>query len=243
MKISLIYARPKPKLPRKVPAVTRRPFVGYTLVPPPGEDPAHSVYCDAYGLEMNIDDEWAIDTVLLAPPPLVEVVTKQTGVTSMGTVYAGASSMPAGGDLKKIKAAGGKWILLDAAEAEARSNVPAILKAKLGLIVICSTPQQVANVLCDAGNITAKQLVIAIRLKGKCSSEAAQTAAAGIRRELKSKKLEAARVVIASRVNKDDILEHMAKPDIDGVLLENGDFGTVMDILVPIALNSQISDD
>ena len=84
---------------------SRRPVVAYTMRLTESEyGPEYCVKCDAYGLEMNIDDAWPIDTILMAPPDLVDVITDETDVTSMGTVFVGAASSPADGDFQRLAA-------------------------------------------------------------------------------------------------------------------------------------------
>jgi hypothetical protein len=235
----LVYVRPKPKGQGKVRSRARRFFVGYSIIPPADGDPAQDAYSNAYGLEMTIDDEWPIDTVLLVDPSLVHVVTEDTGVTSMGTVFAGIRSIPADGDLKEVKAAGAQWALLDASEPQVGESIRAVLGEKLSVILIVSAPDQIQPILGKFAKVTAKQLVIAFRPKGKGSAEKSQIAASAIRKELQLLNCKNARVVIAGGLTKDNILEYLAQPDIDGALLEDDYFSATLDLLSTIGVNSR----
>ncbi len=87
--------------------MNRRPMAAYTILT--GDDPEYGIYTDAYGLEMNIDDELAVDTVLFAPADSVCKITEETDVTSMGTVYAGVSDSIDSKTLKKLSGVSGCW--------------------------------------------------------------------------------------------------------------------------------------
>ena len=112
----LVYVRPS-STPAGGPEMTiRRPLGAHNVGISNEDRPWESVCSHAYGLEMSIDGDWPIDTVLLAPPNAIASITQDTGVTSMGTVYGGAAFMPPDGDLTSIVAEGAKWLLLDATQ-------------------------------------------------------------------------------------------------------------------------------
>ncbi len=234
---TLVYVRPKPKSTAKDKKTSRRPFVGYTMALPAGAEPEYAVYTDAYGLEMTIDDEWPIDTVILTPPELVYVVTEQIDVTSMGTVFAGASSAPPDGKLAKVKGDGGKWLLLDARESDVSAHVSSALKVKLNLILSVSNPEQISHAVKDAGKLNAKQLVVAFRPQRELPPEKAQELAAEMRSELRTLGCEKSRVVVAQKLDKSNVMEYVNQPDIDGVLLYESSFGEVLAVLGLIAMH------
>lgn len=233
-----VFARPKSGSlsQRKSP---RRPFVAYTIDVPNGSaDREQQVYAEAYGLEMNVDDKWPIDIVILAPPDLVRVITSQTKVTSMGTVYAGASSMTSLADLHAVTAANGQWLLLDGENGNVATHTAAILDAGLNVILRVRNPSDLAGALATCPSLTPDRLVVAFRPDGDCSPDVANTAAAKIRLELNSLKCGDSRVVMVSAPNKDQILKYLSTNDIDGMLYEGADFSTVLDVLRVIAINS-----
>ncbi len=235
----LVYARKKTAKTRKG-TVQRRPFVAFTIeIQAEVEDPEHFVYSNAYGLEMNIDDEWAIDTVILVPPQFVGVVTGDTGVTSMGTVYAGASQLKSIDRLQEILDAGGKWVLLSADDP----NLPVSFSAALdaGLNVILSTGPLLNTSIFGKtlpANLQPDRLVIAFKPDGKCSPTQAQKIAAGIRSELETIKCSESRVIIAASVEQTKVPDYMKKADIDGFFLPDSDFGAALDVLIPITLTT-----
>ena len=237
--IKLVYARKKATRARKG-AVPRRPFVAYSIgIQDDAEDPDQLVYSDAYGLEMNIDDEWDIDTVILVPPEFVGVVTGDTGVTSMGTVYAGASQLKSIDCLQEILDAEGKWILLSADDPSLPASFSAALDA--GLNVILSTgPLLNTSVFGKTlpANLQPDRLVVAFKPDGKCSPTQAQKIAAGIRSELETINCSDSRVIIAASVDQTKVPDYMKKADIDGFFLPDSDFGAALDVLIPITLTT-----
>jgi hypothetical protein len=234
----LVYVRPKwGRLCKQ--NRSRRPFVAYTIhIEQDCSDPQHLVYSDAYGLEMNINDEWPIDTVLLAPPALVRVITGDTGVLSMGTVYAGAASLESKCDLRKLKKSGGKWALLDAEASNVQSMARSVLDANLSVILSVTNPSQVSNLLAGCKHLTSERIVVAIRSEDAYSPDTAQSAALEIRNELHSLNSGQSRVIVDTTIEKLEVLDFVEKPDIDGVLYRDGTFASALKALVPIALES-----
>lgn len=221
---------------------SRRPFVAYTIgisgpvVPGSTIDREYEAYADAYGLEMNIDDKWPIDTVILAPVDLVQVITKKTKVTSSGHVFAGASSIASNADLKVIKAAEGTWLMLSAAEARVEDHARAALEAGLNLILSITDPIEVNRAFAKAQNVTPDRLVVAFSPDDIPSPESAQAKAARIRSELKQHDCVDSRIVIASALNQDQIPDYLSRPDLDGMLYQPSNYGTVVDTLAVIAM-------
>ena len=82
------------------------------------EDKNYQLYCAAYGLEMQIDNEWDAEAVLLAPHEHLHAVTEDTGVTGEDTaiVSAGVTDIPVqrGGkpDVSAIKGGRNNWLLV-----------------------------------------------------------------------------------------------------------------------------------
>ncbi|MDB5310618.1 MAG: hypothetical protein JWO38_4820 [Gemmataceae bacterium] len=82
------------------------------------EDRNYQLYCAAYGLEMQIDDEWEVEAVLLAPHGHLHAVTEDTGVTGEDTaiVSAGVTDIPvkSGGkpDVSAIRDGRNNWLLV-----------------------------------------------------------------------------------------------------------------------------------
>jgi hypothetical protein len=222
----VVFIRPKSGILKK--ANKPRPLVAYTN--------ASNIQSDAYGLEMNIDDEWPIDTVIFVPPDQITEATRNTSVTTMGTVSVGASEMPTVNELKRIKKSGGTWVLFNANHTSASANLAAALDAGLKVMLLATDGAGARIALADT-TINTANLVIAFRPGKARSPEGAQAIAARIRAVLKEKGASTSRIVLAAPIRKEEIMAYLTKPDIDGVLHENGSFEWAMEVLVPIALH------
>ncbi len=232
---TLVFVRPNAS---QGPKSSRRPIVAYTVeVPDDPKDRKHQVYTDAYGLEMTIDDEWPIDTIVLVPADLVSVIKKETGLLTNGTVYAGASSLPANTQPSAIKKAGGTWQLIDATAPKAGAFARAALDAKLNLILSICEPGDLRPVLSHCGDVAAKRLVIAFRPTGECPPESGQSIAGRIRSEFNPRDATVVRILIAAPIGKDHVMDYLGGPNIDGLLHYGGNYGSTMEVLGQIALN------
>lgn len=236
---TLVYTRPKSKKSQgtKPKAKPRRPFVGYTLsVKGDPEEARSEVYSDANGLEMNIDDEWPIDTVLLCPPESVKVITRETDVTKVKSVSAGAMRAPANGKIKAIHSSGGRWLLLDCETDNTEEQLSAAVNAKLNIICVVRQPLQIRSVYENVPKLMPKQLVVALQPERKnVAANTAQKIVADIRGELTSHGLGDSRIVLAAPLHKNNVVKYIKQPDIDGVLLYDSDYSSVLEILVEIS--------
>lgn len=232
----VMYVRPgsAPSFADKV--RKRRPLVAYTIAlheNPNG--PAYRVQCDAYGLEMTIDDEWPIDTVLLTEPELMEAITDNSDVASTDNVAIGASSPPADGNFAQIKRQQGKWILLDAAAKETRNHVVAALKAKLNVLLRVTSPDVLSPALAQIDKPIAARFAFAWQPAGGCTPEEAQRSASAVRAQLKELNLDKSRVVVAASIDAQRIMDYVSRPDIDGILVDSGSYASIVEVLQRIA--------
>lgn len=73
--------------------IAPKPIIA-VVVQPHGNDLAHSIYCVAYGFEMQFDDETPLRLVLLAPHQFLHAITQSTDILSFANVEAGSSTIP-----------------------------------------------------------------------------------------------------------------------------------------------------
>ena len=82
------------------------------------EDPAHMIYGQAYGIEMQVDDEWNAGIILLVHPEYLKSVTEKTDVTGEDAriVAAGVTDLPLDADgngcLEALKHEKNNWLLI-----------------------------------------------------------------------------------------------------------------------------------
>jgi hypothetical protein len=235
----LLYRRPGSDSKSAAKIRHRRPMVAYsTELPVDDEERNDAVYSNAYGLEMTIDDEYPVDTVILTPPELVSVVTQSTGVTSMGTVFAGSLTAPVNGDFKQLATDGAKWLLIDAGQAEDGTAMQAALDVKLDVILRIGDARRLPAVVQGVGKSKSGRMVIAIGSGGPIEPNVAQAQAAAVRRELLDLDMAESRIILAAPADEQNVMNYFEQEDIDGLLVCNTDFGAVVGMLRRIGLHS-----
>lgn len=234
----MLYRRPGSDPQAKAKSSRRRPVVAYSIALPENADARfRAVYGDAYGLEMTIDDEFPIDTVILTLPELVSVITGSTGATSMGTVFAGALQPPANGDFPSLAADGATWVMVNAALANAAQLVKSALNADLHVILQTSHSEQVPKVLAGLKIPSVDRIVVALSGREPADPVSGQRHASAVRNELRALGMEQTRIIVEAPVDEQSAMEYLAQPDIDGLLVMPCDFGTITGILRRIALH------
>lgn len=226
----------------------RRPLVAYTFQVnhDDPEGPRYGVYCDAYGLEMTIDDEFPVDTILLVPDEFIDVITDETDLTSMGTVFGGASSIPkdADGSLKLSNLVPPKtnWLLIDcttSAAARLKADFDAALAAGINVICRISDADQVDILLSGCDPAKVDQLNFAIQSGSQDTAAKARLACTEVRvavarHQFLSQKV---RVIISAETTETKLLDYVLQPDIDGVLILDGSYGRTAQLVGLIADN------
>lgn len=206
---------------------TRRPVVAYTIPVDETEEegPRYCIYTDAYGLEMTIDDEWEVDTILMAAPDLVDVITNETGATEMGTVYAGASQSPADGNFQSVVEAAGTWILLSP-DDDIAGAFAAGLKVILNL-----QPEQDLTAALSGTAVTSENLIVAVQPPSLPTSEEAQTLLAPFREACDNLNCPDTRILLAAGIDGSEVLKYLAMDAVDGILLQDSAYHIVVDML------------
>ena len=210
---------------------SRRPVVAHTIPINEAEEegPRYCIYTDAYGLEMTIDDEWEVDTILMAAPELVDVITQETGATEMGTVYAGASHAPSDGNFQSVVDAEGKWILLSPDD-----NIAGALAVGLNVILSIQPEQNLSSVL-GGVPVTSENLIVAVEPTAVTTPGETQTLLAPIREACHNLNCADARVLLAAAIDHSEVLAYLAIDEVDGFLLRASTYHLVVDLLSQIA--------
>ena len=212
----------------------RRPFFGY-IVPFGETDPRYDIKCDAYGFEMNVDDEWPIDMILLTESQYVDVFSTETAVTAEGTVFVGSSLLQPNDDVKKL-AKLGTHVMIDVQDESCVSNLQSSYDANLNVILKFASGGKMSAEVLSA--IKPDQSIMVLE-GAKLTPPNAQDICCRIRAV--APEFESMRIgVVASPVG-DETVQYFSQPDVDGILDPNTDFGDVIDALTAVA--DSISDD
>jgi hypothetical protein len=152
-------------------------------------------------------------------------------------VFVGASELPVDENLDKVASDGAKWLLVEAASTSGTSALKAWLGKGLHVIFRVTGPRKIAAVLEGVPQSNSAQVVIAIGPGGPIAPDAAQIEASDVRAQLQALGMSQTRIALAAAIDEHNVMNCLKQPDIDGVLLLNSGFGTVVKMLQRIALH------
>ena len=206
-----------------------RPTVAFTIGMFNAIDgPSYCVYTQAYGLEMTIDDEWPINTIIMSPPHLVSEMTRAADVMSMGAI-AGASYTPGDGDFHQIRDNDGRWVL-----ARPTDNLFQIVAADLGVLLLIENieelePPIVTDIFHD------QNLIVAFPINSVSTIETAEAMATEIKSSLNRRKMGSVQVLVSGSFDHKNLLEFARLPNVNGLLLLDASFDRVIEVLAKLA--------
>lgn len=211
------------------------------------EDVHYQLYSQAYGIEMQVDDEWNAEAVLLAPYDHLAAVTEDTDVTGedAAIVSAGVTDVPLDADglpdLSVIADSDkNNWLLvgdprLDDSDATVAAKRDAALAAHCR-VVLClkdTAPEHLAARL--AGVADCSSLVVALVHPDATAPETAAAMARTVREQLAAAGATGQpRIVVAGDVTPENAAELVASEGVDGVLLLDDrydEFDTILEVL------------
>lgn len=197
------------------------------------DDIDYQLYTQAYGLEMQIDDEWEAEVVLLAPHEHLASVTENTDVTGEDTaiVSAGVTDIPIRddglADVAGLQDARNNWLLVgDPRLNDTDDVINKKLRAALGAgcrAIVCVTDpanEQVAARLDGIESIDRSRFVIAFVGAGATAPDVATNTAQIARDRIVSMGATGnPRFIVGGNFSADNALELVAREGIDGVFL------------------------
>lgn len=192
------------------------------------DGPAHSVYTQAYGLEMTIDGDLPINTIIMSPPHLVSSMTEEADVPSMG-VIAGASYTPGDGNYAQIADAGGKWVL-----ARSVDNLAQILDAGLSVLLYVNHPRELHKALND-DRLDSTNLIVAFQIDSLSAPDSANATAKSIREHLSDGNAASCQILVSGSFEHSDLLEYAKLSDVAGLLLQDTSYDSVIELLEQMA--------
>jgi hypothetical protein len=215
------------------------------------EDVRYQLYLQAYGLEMQIDDAWNAELVLLAPCNHLTTVTEETDVTGEDTVIvsAGVTDVPLGPDgvpvVDAITTERNNWLLLgDPRNGDTAAVVNRKLRAALDAmcrVILLLTEKRMDRLPLWLGGMAAidgTRIVFALACDDTTNSEDITATARQVRERLAA--LGAAgvpRFIVAGCVTGQIAAEALALDGVDGVMLmdhQYGEFDTILEVLAAV---------
>lgn len=212
------------------------------------DDIDYQLYCEAYGIEMQVDDEWNAEAILLAPHDHLHAVTENTGVTGedAAIVSAGVTDIPAAADgsfdASVIQDPQNNWLLVgDPRRSDTDDVIHKKLQAALAAdcrAIICianATHEHIAARLHGLASIDCSRIVIAFVHPDATTPNVAAAAASVIRDQIASVGASGqARLIVSGNITGENAADVIGIDGVDGVLLMDDkydDFGTILEVL------------
>lgn len=186
------------------------------------DGPAYCVYTQAYGLEMTMDDEWPVNTIIMAPPHLVSAMTDSADVASMGAIP-GASYTPGNGDYQQIVDSDGRWVLALPSDDTSR-----ILAANLGVLLVI---EGVGDLDALPSDVDASNFIVAFQINSITEPKDAQKTALAIRSRLAKSKAASAQILVSASFEHENMLDYGRLEEVSGLLLLDASYDRVIELI------------
>jgi triosephosphate isomerase len=226
---------------------SKRPLV-VAILHSDEDDIDYQLYSEAYGIEMQVDDEWKAEAILLAPHDHLHAVTENTDVTGedAAIVSAGVTDIPASHDgsfdPSVITDPQNNWLLVgDPRLSDTDDTITKKLQAALAAdcrVIICvsnTTHEHIAARLNALASIDCSRIVIAFVHPDATSPNVAAGAASAIHDQIASVGASGhARFIVSGNITGENAVDVVGIDGVDGVFLMDdkyGDFGTILEVL------------
>lgn len=212
------------------------------------DDIDYQLQSAAYGLEMQIDDEWNAELVLLAPHDHLTAVTEETDVTGedAAIVSAGVTNVPLSDDgtpdVSVIEDPHNNWLLLgdprlnDTAEV-INQKLTAAVNAGCRVIICVDSPtaDQLATQLAGIDSIDGSQIVVAFVGPDATDANVATQVSLTVKEQLASLGATGdSRFIVAGEISDENAPSLVNQDGVDGLFLMDDkydDFGTILEVL------------
>lgn len=206
------------------------------------------LYCQAYSIEMQIDNEWNAELILLAPHKHLHAVTKNTYVTGKEAeiVAAGITDLPASDDgafdLSVIKDPQDNWLLVgDPRSGDTDEIITKKLQAALAAgcrVIICisnTTHEHLFARLNSLAAIDCSRIVIAFVHPDSAVPNVAAAAANAVNHQIASVgAIGNPRMIVSGNITRENAADIVAIDGVCGVILLDDkypDLGTIIEVL------------
>lgn len=175
-----------------------------------------------------MDDEWPINTIVAAPPYLASSLTKSADVTSMGALAA-ASYPPPNGDYASLRNNDVSWVF-----ANPSDELDLIIDNGLNVLVCLDSPGELGHVL-RSQKLTIRNAIFAFQIASATSTDDAASDASQIASRLSDSGLSEAQILVSGSFAHKNLVEYARLPGVNGLLLFDGDFGRMIELLAQFA--------
>lgn len=187
------------------------------------DGPSYCVYTQAYGMEMQVDDEWPLNVLIMAPPHLVASLTSEADVVSMGMIP-GASYTPGDGDYSQISENGGQWVL-----ARPSDDLRKIVRNGLGVLLVIDSADDIDSISNFRG-LSSENMIVAFPIDSVSTLTTATKMLTEIRTKFAEKQI-SARVLISGSFAHKNLTDYMNINGVSGLLLLDASFDSILELI------------
>ncbi len=174
-------------------------------------------------MEMQVDDEWPLNILIMAPPHLISSMTSEADVASMGMIP-GASYTPGDGNYKQIVEHGGRWVL-----ARPSDDLATIVNQKLGVLLLVENDNDIVS-LTNVDGLTSDNLTIAFGIDSVSNTDTAGQMAAKIQGKLPDK-LSSSQILVSGSFEHSNLVEYSSIDGVSGLLLLDASFDAILELI------------
>jgi len=201
-----------------------QPTIAFTIAMSNAVDgPSHCVYSQSYGMEMQVDDEWPLNILIMSPPHLVSSMTTEAEVQSAGMIP-GASYTPGNGDYKQIVENGGKWVL-----AQPSDDLSKILENGLGVILLIDSTSNV-DFLNKYSELSSDNLIVAYPIDSMTNIKRIESTVERIRSNL-SASCNQCQFLISGSFEHSNLPDFLSVNGVSGLLMLDASFDSILDLV------------
>ncbi|MFN6128641.1 MAG: hypothetical protein ACK57G_16290 [Planctomycetota bacterium] len=187
------------------------------------DGPSYCVYTQAYGMEMQVDDEWPLNVLIMAPPHLVVSLTSEADVVSMGMIP-GASYTPGDGDYSQISENGGQWVL-----ARPSDDLQKIVRNGLGVLLVIDSADDIDSISNFRG-LSSENMIVAFPIDSVSTLTTATQMLTEIQTKFAAKQI-SARILISGSFAHKDLTDYMTIDGASGLLLLDASSDSILELI------------
>ncbi|MFN9437455.1 MAG: hypothetical protein ACK6DC_21290 [Planctomycetota bacterium] len=174
-------------------------------------------------MEMQVDDEWPLNVLIMAPPHLVVSLTSEADVVSMGMIP-GASYTPGDGDYSQISENGGQWVL-----ARPSDDLQKIVRNGLGVLLVIDSADDIDSISNFRG-LSSENMIVAFPIDSVSTLTTATQMLTEIQTKFAAKQI-SARILISGSFAHKDLTDYMTIDGASGLLLLDASSDSILELI------------
>jgi hypothetical protein len=188
------------------------------------DGPSYCVYTQAYGMEMQVDDEWPLNILIMAPPHLVSSLTRGADVASMGMIP-GASYTPGDGDYKQIVDHDGRWVL-----ARPSDDLAEIIRNGLGVLLVIENKDDIGSIINGVDGLTSDNLIVAFQIDSVSTLDSAKRMLIQVQTSLPDD-CRSSPILVSGSFEHSNLTDYASIAGVSGLLLLDASFDAILGLI------------